>query len=243
MSFGLGEDETRAPTFPRELCNSMQKPLKEPMKKLFGEFSDIFNIGDEVLQPMTGPPMHIHLNKGLLTPMRVLTAQWIPAYMEEAANHELQALLKAGVIRQVHKPMAWISPALFVAKPSSKAHLVTDYHQLNRHIDRPIHLFPSVSEFTSSILPGTKWFMKLDAKNGYFQLHEESMTLTTFIIPQGQFQYCCAPMGLSSSGDEYWARGDAALHDIQGIKKIVDDILIHAKSVPELLQKVRKVFE
>ncbi len=50
-------------------------------------------------------------------------------------------------------------------------------------------------------------------------------------------------MGLSSSGDEYCTRGDAALSGIKDIKKIVDDILIHTKTLPELLEKVRKVFE
>ncbi len=69
------------------------------------------------------------------------------------------------------------------------------------------------------------------------------MALTTFIVLQGWFQYCHAPMGLCSSGDEYCACRDTALHDIQNIKKIIDDILIYAKSIPELLETVRKVFE
>ncbi len=69
------------------------------------------------------------------------------------------------------------------------------------------------------------------------------MALMTFIVPQGQFQYCCAPMGLSSSGDEYCTRGDTALCGIQNIKKIMDDILIHATAIPEILQKVQEVFE
>ncbi len=105
--------------------------------------------------------------------------------------------------------------------------------------------FPSATEFTGSIPPGTKWFVKLDAKNGYFQLlmDEATMALTTFVVSQGWFQYCRAPMGLCSSGDEYCACGNAALCDIQGIKKIIDDILIHAKSIPELLDTVRWVVE
>ena len=234
------------PNFPKEVCNSAQgDPLKGPMEALMNEFSDIFDDGDEVLKPMAGPPMQIHLKKGPITPARTLTARRIPILQEKAANETIQSLLKAGIIRQVYEPMEWISPALFVAKPNGKVQLVTDYRQLNKCVNRPMHPFPSATEFTSSIPPGTKWFVKLDAKNGYFQLlmDEASMALTTFIVPQGWFQYCRAPMGLCSSGDEYCACGDTALRDIQGIKKIIDDILIHAKSIPELLDTVRQVFE
>ncbi len=69
------------PIVPRELCNSMQDdPLNGPMQKLLEEFSDIFNNRDEVLKPMTGPPMHIHLKKGPLTSTRALTAMESPLY-------------------------------------------------------------------------------------------------------------------------------------------------------------------
>ncbi len=157
------------PTFPREVCHSAQQnPLKEPLTALIDEFSDIFNDGDEILKPMIGPPMHIHLKKGPIKPIWVLTAQRVPIHLEKAANEAIQAVLKASVIRPVHKPTEWISPALFIAKPNGKVRMVTDYRQLNKHIDRPVHPFPSADEFTSSIPPGTKWFVKLDAKNGYF---------------------------------------------------------------------------
>ena len=230
------------PNFPKEVCNSAQGDLlKGPMEALMNEFSDIFDDGDKVLKPMAGPPMQ----KGPITPARTLTTRRIPIHQEKAANKTIQSLLKAGIIRQVYEPTEWISPALFVTKPNGKVQLVTDYRQLNKCVNRPVHPFPSATEFTSSIPPGTKWFVQLDAKNSYFQLlmDEASMVLTTFIVPQGRFQYCRAPMGLCSSGDEYCARGDAALHDIQGIKMIIDDILIHTKSIPKLLDTVRRVFE
>ncbi len=152
---------------------------------------------------------------------------------------------KAGIIRQVYKPTEWISPALYVTKPNGKVGLVTDYHQLNKCVNRPMHPFPSATEFTSSIPPGTKWFVRLDAKNRYFQLlmDEASMALTTFIVPQGRFEYWHTPKGLCSSGNEYCAHSDTALHNIQGIKKIIDDIFIHAKSITGLLDTVRRVFE
>ena len=39
----------------------------------------------------------------------------------------------------------------------------------------------------------------MDAINGYFQLalDEDSLKLTTFILPSGRYRYLGAPMGLS----------------------------------------------
>ena len=83
--------------------------------------------------------------------------------------------------------------------------IFVDLRGLNRHVLRPVHPFPSVQEITSSITAGTKFFMKLDALKGYYQiqLDEESIALTTFITPQGHFAFARAPMGCSASGDEY----------------------------------------
>ena len=69
----------------------------------------------------------------------------------------------------------------------------------------------------------------MDCKSGYHQipLAEESRDLTTFITTKGRFRYCRAPMGLTSSSDEFCRRTDEALSGLK-LKKIVDDILIAA---------------
>ena len=50
-------------------------------------------------------------------------------------------------------------------------------------------------------------------------------------------------MGLFSSQDEYCARGDAALQDIDRVKKVVDDILVHSRTPQENLKTVLNVLE
>ena len=59
----------------------------------------------------------------------------------------------------------------------------------------------------------------------------------------GRFQYKRAPMGLVSSGDEFCARTDRALAGIQGVYKLVDDILVHGETHVELLHRIKLVFE
>lgn len=193
------------------VLNHVSSMATSSLDSLFSEFDDIFM--DETdgafpeLKAMIGPPMHIYLRKDIpIRPTRCLHVRRIPLGFEEVANREIDSLLAAGVIRRVNEPTAWISPAAFIIKPDGKSlRLVVDLRGLNRHVLRPVHPFPSVQEITSSITAGTKFFMKLDALKGYYQiqLDEESIALTTFITPQGHFAFARAPMGCSASGDEY----------------------------------------
>ena len=55
-------------------------------------------------------------------------------------------------------------------KPNGKARLVTDFTQLNKFVDRPIHPFPSATEIVQSIDAGSKFFCTMDGLQGYFQV-------------------------------------------------------------------------
>ena len=101
---------------------------------------------------------------------------------------------------------------------------------------RPVHPFPSVTDIIQSIPASAACFAKLDATHGYFQipLDEEASRLTTFILPSGRYRYLRAPMGLSSSSDEWCRHSDRVVEGMPWCKKIVDDILIWASNPSEL---------
>ena len=92
----------------------------------------------------------------------------------------------------------------------------TDYTKLNQYVVRPVHLFPSVADIIQSIPASAACFAKLDATHGYFQipLDEEASRLTTFILPSGRFRYLRAPMGLSSSSDEWCRHSDRVVEKL-----------------------------
>ena len=88
-----------------------------------------------------------------------------------------------------------------------KVRLVTDYTKLNKYVQRPVHPFPSVKEIVQSIPAGARYFAKMDAVHGYFQLvqlYDASSKITTFLLPSVRFRYLKAPMGFSSSSDKWW---------------------------------------
>ena len=67
------------------------------------------------------------------------------------------------------------------------------------------------------------------------------MDLTTFLIPQGRYQYTCVPLCLSPSSDwlnmetEILIKGDARVH------KNMDDCLIEGSNPETLYQRLREV--
>jgi len=158
-------------------------------------------------------------------------------------------LVKDGIVEAVplDEICPWISPAFFVPKEGGKAglRLVTDFTQLNKYVQRPVHPFPSAGDIAKGIAPGSTWFCKLDAVQGYHQipLSDEARKLTTFLLPWGKYRYKRGPMGLSSTSDCWCSRSDQAICGMPNCRKIVDDILVTAKTIPELFASIRRILE
>jgi hypothetical protein len=218
--------------------------VKSKVSHLFQKYPAVFD-SVSVLRAMKGQPMKIHLKDENVKPTHMTTARSIPFAFREKAENEIQYMIKSGIIERVDEPTDWVSPCLIVPKPNGSLRFVVDYTGLNRHVKRPEHPFPSPSDLSSSIPSTAKLFVVLDAVKGYWQveLDQESRALTTFLTPFGRFRYCRAPMGLNASGDEYCARGDRALSGLSGVRKIVDDIIIFASDLDELLVRTKEVLQ
>ncbi|KAG1696506.1 Transposon Ty3-G Gag-Pol polyprotein [Nymphon striatum] len=207
-------------------------------------FHDVLGDSLEPNTVMKGLPMKIHLRSDVkIQPKRNLVARKIPLHFQDKADECIKKLLCLGIIKRVETPTDWVSAGHFVPKPNGTVRLVTDYTNLNEFVRRPIHPFPTGLNIIQRLKCTSKWFAKLDAVFGYFQipLEEESSTLTTFLIPQGRFRYTRAPMGLNASGDEWCYRSDMTLIGLEGVHKLVDDILIEAETLKELYDRLQNV--
>ena len=67
--------------------------------------------------------------------------------------------------------------------------------------------------------------------------------MTTFLLPQGKFRYLRAPMGLNASSDEWCCQSDVIIEGLDWARKIVDDTLIWAEDMEELMRRTRIVLE
>ena len=205
-------------TFPRaRVCNvdSLEKIQKDYPTVI----SNCLN-----KNPMTGPPMRIHLKEDV-KPKRIVTARQVPVHWQKSADKVIQRAIDDGIIKKAEGPSTWILPGFFVPKgnvPNNEneidLRLVVDFSPLNRYVERPVHPFPSSRDIANAIPKDSVFFCKMDCVQGYHQiaLDEESSALTTFILPSGRYRYCRAPMGLNASSDEWCKRSDEA---IQGLTR------------------------
>ena len=224
------------------LVNGKPNQEEDLKKEILEAYPEVFEPSGQ-LKPMEGPPMKIHLRTDIpIVPSKCPPTRAIPVHLEDKAMEELDKYEAMGVIEKVTHPTDWVSPAFFTGKPGGGVRLVTDYTKLNKFVKRPDHPFPSPEEVLSWIPGDSKFFAKLDAKSGYWQipLDDESKDLTTFITTKGRYRYTRAPVGLSSSSDEFCRRTDEALSGLK-LKKIVDDCILASPSIQNLKEKLHEV--
>ena len=90
---------------------------------------------------------------------------------------------------------------------------------------------PTLSNFKAEI-NGSKYFSKIDLKQAHHQLKltQESRCITTFSTHEGLFRYKRLNYGTNSAAEIFQNMLQRNLSDIQGVKNIADDIIIHGKT-------------
>ena len=217
-----------------QLLTELADVLRDP-----ADFTD-----EDVLPPMRGPPMTIHLTDDA-QPFFQSAARPMPYAWRADGAALLQRMVQQGIIAPLtsDEPSDWQHPITFTPKASGGLRACCDLRRLNQFVRRPTHPCPTPRDAVSQISPGASLFTTMDALSGYWQipLAEESQALTTFITPWGRYRYLRAPMGLRSAGDEYDRRGDMAFSGISHLAKIRDDILTWDTSFSEHVHRVRQV--
>ncbi|KAK2552099.1 Transposon Ty3-I Gag-Pol polyprotein [Acropora cervicornis] len=94
-------------------------------------------------------------------------------------------------------------------------------------------------------MANAKWFTKLDANRGYWQipLDEESQLLTTFNTPFGRFCYQVTPFGIKSAQEVFQKRMSQNVSDLEGVETDIDDIIVHAETEVKHDQRLHSVLE
>ena len=226
---------TAPPTSVGHLNQTTECPLNE--------FSDVL---DGVVRAMPGERFHIHLRDDA-TPFAVRAPRRIPLSLRDPLRQELEKLERDGVIAPVVEPTEWCSPIVVTPKTGSDGvRLCVDLSQLNKAVQRELYQSNTPAECVASIAASeAKWFSVFDAAKGYHQcpLAEESRHLTTFITPFGRYQYLRAPYGVSSISEHYNRRMDECFRGIDGIRRVVDDVIIYSRTRNEHIARVRQFLD
>ena len=165
-------------------------------------------------------------------------------HLKDELKQELQNMEDQGVIRKVSEPTDWVSSIALSRRANGKIRVCLDPKDLNKAIKRCHHRTPTIEEITHQFT-GSKFFSKLDAKNGYWsvKLDDESSLLTTFNSPFGRYCYKRMPFGLVMSQDVFQQRMDQILENCPGTLGIADDIAVYGKTKDEHDKHLRNVMK
>lgn len=168
-----------------------------------------------------------------------------PYRMSHSEQEELKVivdeLLKAEIVRESNS--AFASPVLLVGKKNGEKRLCIDYRKLNTQTVKDSHPLPRIDDQVDRLADGV-YFCSLDLKSGYYQVpvEEDSRQYTSFVTPNGQFEFLRMPFGLTNAPrvfQRYMNRVLAPSHSFAAI--YLDDILTHAPDLETALADLEKL--
>lgn len=155
----------------------------------------------------------------------------------------VQTLMDDGTIRNSHSPYA--SPIVLVQKKNGDTRMCIDYRALNRITVRDHYPLPLIDDCLD-YLTNKKIFSLIDLKSGFNQVKmaDESIKYTSFVTPEGQYEYVKMPFGLTNAPSVFQRFINLILRPFIQTGQIVvymDDILIASETLDDHLLLIEKV--
>lgn len=163
----------------------------------------------------------------------------------EAVNKQIEEWLEQKIIR--HSKSDFTSPIVIVKKKDGSDRLCVDYRKVNQKIVKDRYPLPVMDEVLEKLYDA-KIFTTLDLKNGFFHvdIEESSRKYTSFITPDGQYEFLKAPFGLCNSPAVFQRYINTVFQDLirQGYVIVyMDDAIIPGSDELDNLQKLEKVIK
>ena len=151
-------------------------------------------------------------------------------------------MIKLDVFEPVSEPTEWVNPLVTVEKPNGKLRVYLDPRDLNKTIKKQHYKLPTAEELFSE-MTGARYFSKLDASNGYWQIKidTESSKLLTFATPFGKFCFKRLPYGTLSASEIFQADISEIIEGLEDARNSQDDITVWGETLAELNNRVSKV--
>lgn len=162
---------------------------------------------------------------------------------QEITKDIVNELLRNGIIRE--SSSSYVSPVVLVKKKNGETRMCIDFRKLNSITTKDNYPLPCIDDQIDR-LEGATYFTSLDLRSGYHQipLEENSKPFTAFVTPNGQYEYNRMPFGLCNAPRTFQRFMSSILGPIDNIAAVyIDDVLLHAKTIPEALIGLRKTLE
>ncbi|GFW52741.1 retrovirus-related Pol polyprotein from transposon 297 [Trichonephila clavipes] len=164
----------------------------------------------------------------------------------QEVNKQIEEWLNEGIIRPSSAEYA--SPIVMVKKKDGSSRMCIDYHRkLNQKLVKDKFPLPIIEDVLDT-LQEAKVYSTLDLRNGFchVDVDEDCRKYTSFIVPDGQFEFNKVPFGLSTSPGVFQRYISSIFRDLtrKGIViSYLDDLVIPAKNEQEGLEKLKIIFE
>ena len=173
-------------------------------------------------------PVHLELDDRV-PPVKMPLRRY-PIALKDKLGRELERLESLGVLERVVSATDWVSSVVVETKKDGSLRICIDQRPLNKALKRCHYPMPVVDDILPD-LAHAKVFSVLDLKSGFWhvQLDDSSSTLTTMGTPFGRFRWKRLPFGVAPAPKVFQQRLDKILMDLEGIKVIVDDMLVYGE--------------
>jgi len=220
------------------------------IREFLEQFRDRFSVQLRP-EPALVPPMELIVdekawaeNPDSHRPPRVQSAA-----RQAETRRQVDDMIAHHVIRPCTGPTSSYSQVLLTPKPNGQYRFCIDYRNLNLYTKNLVWPIPNILAMIERL--GQKrpqYFAVMDLTKGYYQapLAESSRNLTAFMTLMGLYEWNRVPMGLKGA-PAYFQRIMATVVLASLIYKIceiyLDDVIVYATSMDELIGNLTQVFE
>lgn len=162
---------------------------------------------------------------------------------KKIVNKQIEEWVQKGIVQPSLSEYA--SPIVLVDKKDGSKRLCVDYRKLNQKIVKDRYPLPIIEEQLDA-LQGAKIFSTLDLKNGFFHvpISEDSRKFTSFVVPDGQYEFLRVPFGLCNSPSVFTRFINAVFRNLINQKIVLtymDDLIIPSVDLETGVNKLTRV--
>lgn len=234
-----GESQSKRNTVASIQASRGESEVSQKTKNLIEKYKDIF--AESAKSFIKVEPMEIPLI-GPFTQKAKLRRHSLEDIIE--IKKQILRMLDDDIIEPSKSPFS--SNAHLVPKKNGQKRLVINFIPLNRVSERDHYPIPQISDVFQS-LRSAYFFTALDCTEGFLQIPvlKEHRDRTTFVTPQGAFQFKRVPFGYTNSPAKFQRTMNFIFAEGLYTKCVIyiDDILVFGRTEQELHSNTEWVFQ
>jgi hypothetical protein len=164
---------------------------------------------------------------------------------QDFIRKEVQKLLDAGFIEEVHHPV-WLANPVIVPKANGKLQMCIDYTNLNKECPKDSYPLPRMDQIVD-YSSGWDLLSFLDAYSGFHQIQmsRKDRKHTAFVTVDELYCYVVMPYGLKNALPTFVRAMSKTFGDLirDRVEVYVDDIMVKTKRGSTLVEDLTLVFD